>query len=87
VCQSINQLRFFSPNYILADKLQTAEDGAMGIIKGMMDPAAESGVHYGPASTKGPAVVNEAKPYELNPESMKMLWETSQTATGVVFNL
>jgi len=81
-----NQL-FFSRNFISADKLQTAEDGAMGIIKGMMDPAAESGVHYGPASTKGPAVVNEAKPYELDSESMKMLWETSQTATGVVFDL
>jgi len=70
-----------------ADKVQTAEDGAMGIIKGMMDPAAESGVHYGPATTKGPAVVNEAKPYELDPEAMTMLWETSEVATGVVFQL
>ena len=41
---------------IKADKMQTAEDGAMGIIKGMMHPDAQSGVHYGPATSKGPAV-------------------------------
>ena len=66
---------------------QTAEDGAMGIIKGMMDPDAESGVHYGPEKTKGPAVINPEKPYEVDPEAIKMLWETSQAATGVVFEI
>ena len=36
-----------------ADRMQTSEDGAMGIMKGMMHSEAESGVHYGPATTKG----------------------------------
>ena len=55
----------------------------MGIIMGMIHPDATSGVHYGPAKTKGPAVVNEEKPYETNEDSIQMLWETSQAATGV----
>ena len=67
--------------------MQTAEDGAMGIIKGMMHPDAKSGVHYGPATSKGPAVENEEKPYETDPEGMKMLWETSEAATGVKFEI
>ena len=59
----------------------------MGIIKGMMDAEAKSGVHYGPATTKGPAVINEEKPYETDPESIQMLWETSEAATGVNFEI
>ena len=52
---------------------------------GMMHPDAKSGMHYGPATTKGPAVINEEKPYETNPDSIQMLWETSEVATGVKF--
>ena len=59
----------------------------MGILKGMMHAEVESGVHYGPATTKGPAVPNEVKPYETNPESIQMLWETSEAATGVKFDI
>jgi hypothetical protein len=38
--------------------MQTAEDGPMGLIKGMMDPDAKSGALYGPknSGTKGKAV-------------------------------
>jgi len=68
-----------------ADKLQSSEDGAMGIIKGMLHPDVASGVHYGPAATKGPAVPNEQKPYETDPDAIQMLWETSEAATGVTF--
>jgi len=66
---------------------QTSEDGTMGILKGMMHQDAESGVHYGPAKTKGPVVANPEKPYETNPEFIAMLWETSETATGVKFSI
>ena len=57
----------------------------MGIILGMMHADAKSGIHYGPATTKGPAVPNEEKPYETNTDSIQMLWETSEAATGVTF--
>ena len=63
--------------------MQSPEDGALGIIKAMLHPDAESGVHYGPAKSKGPAVVNEERPYETNEESIQMLWETSEAATGI----
>ena len=59
----------------------------MGILKGMMHPEAQSGVHYGPATSKGPVVINEERPYETDPASMQMLWETSKAATGVKFDL
>lgn len=65
--------------------MQTAEDGAMGLLKGMIDPAAESGVLYGPKNSgaSGKAVVNPPKPFETDPESIAMLWRTSEQATGV----
>lgn len=42
---------------------QSPEDGAMGLIKGMMHPDADSGVLYGPAKSgmKGAAVPNPLK--------------------------
>jgi NAD(P)-dependent dehydrogenase (short-subunit alcohol dehydrogenase family) len=66
---------------------QTPEDGAMGLIKGMMHPEAESGVLYGPAKSglKGAAVPNPPKEYETDPEAIDMLWKTSEEATGVTF--
>jgi len=65
--------------------MQTQEDGAMGLIRGMMHPDAESGVLYGPAGmtkTKGPAVVNPPNAWENDPKAIEMLWETSEAATG-----
>ena len=69
--------------------MQSPEDGAMGIIKGMMHPDAQSGVLYGPknSGTKGKAVINKPKNYENNPASMSMLWRTSEAATGVTFSM
>ncbi|MEM9071371.1 MAG: SDR family NAD(P)-dependent oxidoreductase [Myxococcota bacterium] len=64
--------------------MQTAEDGAMGLLLGMMSPDAESGVLYGPkkSGTKGLAVPNPPKPFETDPQSIEMLWRTSEAATG-----
>ena len=69
--------------------MQTAEDGAMGLIKGMMHPDAESGVLYGPknSGSKGWPVPNPPKHYETDPESIKMLWRTSEEATDVTFSI
>lgn len=63
--------------------MQTAEDGAMGLITGMIAPDAQSGVLYGPKdnSTKGKAVPVPAKPFETDRKSIDMLWRTSEEAT------
>lgn len=63
--------------------MQTAEDGAMGLITGMMVPDAQSGVLYGPKEngTKGKAVPVPPKPFETDRESIAMLWRTSEEAT------
>jgi NAD(P)-dependent dehydrogenase (short-subunit alcohol dehydrogenase family) len=69
---------------------QTAEDGAIGLIKGMMDPKSQSGVLYGPLSyggLKGPAVPNPPKPFETDVKAIAMLWSTSEKATGVEFDI
>ena len=66
--------------------MQSAEDGTMGLLKGMMDPAAQSGVLYGPKNTVyGLAVETPPKASEIGPEAMKMLWEISEVTTGVTF--
>jgi NAD(P)-dependent dehydrogenase (short-subunit alcohol dehydrogenase family) len=63
--------------------MQTAEDGAMGLITGMMMPDAQPGVLYGPKDngTKGMAVPVSLEPFETSVESIEMLWRTSETAT------
>lgn len=72
---------------LLPYMIQSAEDGTMGILMGMMHPDAKSGVLYGPKNngTKGPAVPNPPKPYETDPKAIEMMWRTSEEATGVKF--
>lgn len=64
---------------------QSPEDGAMGLLKCMLAPDAQSGVLYGPKKSGffGPAVANPIMPYENDPEAVEMLWSTSEAATGV----
>ena len=78
---------FMTDKIIMPLMAQTSEDGAMGLLKGMMSPTAESGVHYGPNGMKGKPKPNKLKSYETDPKAMKMLWETSEEATGVIFDL
>ncbi|CAJ1381087.1 unnamed protein product [Effrenium voratum] len=62
---------------------QSSEDGAMGLLKAMMDPDAESGVLYGPANDglTGPAVANPRYPgAETDPAAQEMLWRWSEEA-------
>lgn len=69
--------------------MQTADDGAMGLIMGMVDPKAESGKLYGPKNngTKGKAVVNPPESYENDPKQMEMLWKLSEEAIGEQFTI
>lgn len=66
--------------------MQSAEDGAMGLLKAMTHPDAESGTLYGPKTTTGLPVEIPAESFEVDPEAFQMLWETSEQATGIVFN-
>ena len=66
---------------------QTSQDGTMGILMGLMHPDAQSGVHYGPEKSKGPVVINPEKDYEKDPANIALLWETSEAATGVKFEI
>lgn len=63
--------------------MQTAEDGAMGLITGMLSADAQSGVLYGPKNngTKGKAVPVPAQPFETDRRDIDMLWRTSEEAT------
>ncbi|MEE4281070.1 MAG: SDR family NAD(P)-dependent oxidoreductase [Pseudomonadales bacterium] len=63
--------------------MQTAEDGAMGLITGMFMPDAQSGVLYGPKDngTKGKAVPVPPKPFETDLGNIDLLWRTSEEAT------
>lgn len=63
--------------------MQSAEDGAMGLITGMAAADARSGVLYGPKDngTKGPAIPIPPQPYETDPVAIDMLWRSSEFAT------
>jgi len=67
--------------------LQSAEDGAVGLMKGMMDPNAGSGKLYGPNGFSGPVYDLPLRSYETDAASKKMLWEMSEEATGVKFDI
>lgn len=76
--------------YVMMPMSQSAEDGTMGLLTGMMASDAESGVFYGPVAKgtlAGPAVAIAPEKYENDPESMAMLWKTSEETTGVTFNI
>lgn len=68
---------------------QSADDGTVGLIKGMMDTTdnVEEGVLYGPTSTKGDAVALPSEPYETDPKSKTMLWKKSEEAIGASFDI
>ena len=74
---------------LMSTMMQSAEDGTMGLLTGMMVPDAKSGTLYGPAKSgmNGLAVPNPPKKYETDPEAIKMLWETSEATTGIKFDV
>eukprot|EP00128_Syssomonas_multiformis_P007036 Colp12_sorted_trinity150504_noHs@4256 len=58
------------------------EDGALGILRAMLDKDAESAQFYGPNGYTGDAIL---LPAERNPEAEKVLWELSEKATGAKY--
>mmetsp|Transcript_6728 Transcript_6728/g.7677 ORF Transcript_6728/g.7677 Transcript_6728/m.7677 type:complete len:336 (+) Transcript_6728:97-1104(+) len=75
-------------NVVAPLMMQSAEDGSMGLILGMLGNA-ESGRLYGPKNNRGRGkpVVNPPKSYENDPAAMDMLWKVSEEATGVKFDI
>ena len=61
---------------------QTAEGGALGIIRGCADPQAESGQFFGPEQWTG--FPKELEPEELlmDPENVRINWEGCEAAVG-----
>merc|ERR1712157_154476 len=69
--------------------LQTSEDGAMGLLKAMMDTKenVEGGALYGPRMMTGYPIAMPPKDHESDAESKTMLWKTSEAAIGASFEL
>lgn len=68
---------------------QSPEDGAMGLLKAMMDVRnnVAGGTMYGPKGLGGAAIVLPSKPHETDQAAKDMLWKTSEEATGVTFHI
>jgi NAD(P)-dependent dehydrogenase (short-subunit alcohol dehydrogenase family) len=62
---------------------QSAEDGALGIIRACADPAAESGDFYGPKAWTGFPDKLEPEALLLDPENIRINWEGCEAAVGV----
>lgn len=61
---------------------QSAEDGALGILRGCADPEAQSGDFYGPAGWTG--FPEKLPPEDLlfDPENIRINWEGCEAAVG-----
>jgi len=76
---------------------QSAADGSMGLLKGMIDSRDNvvGGTLYGPEilgpkinnNMRGPAVPNPLSPCESDPKGKIMLWRTSEQAIGATFDI
>ncbi len=62
---------------------QSAEDGALGIIRCCADPAAESGDFYGPQQWTGFPEKLDPEPLLFDPENIRINWEGCEAAVGV----
>jgi len=82
-----NKIMSFVSGIIESIFLQSAEDGTMGLLKGMMDAPEniEAGVLYGPKSMTGWAYALPPKPHETDQEAKDMLWKMSEDAIGAKF--
>jgi len=65
------------------DQAQSAEDGALGIIRGSMDPTAVAGDFFGPAEwLGGPAVRLEPEPLLTDADNVRINWDGCEAAVG-----
>ncbi|MEM1022164.1 MAG: SDR family NAD(P)-dependent oxidoreductase [Myxococcota bacterium] len=61
---------------------QTAEDGALGILRCCADPNAKSGDFYGPERFAGYPDKIEPEPMLSDPETIRINWECCEAAVG-----
>lgn len=68
---------------------QSADDGAMGILRAMMAPpdTLVGGTMYGPVGLSGDAVVNPVESHETDSAAIELLWGKSETAIGAKFEI
>ena len=61
---------------------QSAEDGALGILRGCADPQAQSGDFYGPEGWTGFPEKLEPEGLLLDPQNIKINWDGCEAAVG-----
>jgi NAD(P)-dependent dehydrogenase (short-subunit alcohol dehydrogenase family) len=69
---------------------QSDDRGAWPILYAATSPQAHGGGYYGPdgiAEIKGTPVEVKPKPHALDPATGKLLWEVSETLTGVRYDV
>ncbi len=69
-------------NSDLMNNAQSAEDGALGIIRACADPTAESGDFFGPQGWTGPAQKLEPEALLFDPKNIRINWEGCEAAVG-----
>lgn len=66
----------------IMDNAQTAEDGALGIIRACVDPTAQSGDFYGPKGWTGFPEKLEPEELLLDADNIRINWESCEAAVG-----
>ena len=74
----------FIAKTFMGSSAQSAEDGAMGIIRCCCEATAIDGAFYGPSGMSGPAVLMPEEPL-ADAAAREMLWTTSVAVTGAQF--
>ena len=74
----------FMANTFMGTSAQSAEDGAMGIIRCCCEATVIDGAFYGPIGMSGPAVLMPEEPL-ADTAAREMLWTASMAVTGARF--
>jgi NAD(P)-dependent dehydrogenase (short-subunit alcohol dehydrogenase family) len=74
----------FMAKSFMGTSAQSAEDGAMGIIRCCCEATVADGAFYGPSSMSGPAVLLPEDPL-ADTSARDLLWTSSMDATGARF--
>ncbi|MCP4809947.1 MAG: SDR family NAD(P)-dependent oxidoreductase [Proteobacteria bacterium] len=69
-------------NHPFMENAQTAEDGALGILRACADPAARSGEFFGPAGWAGFPESLPPEPLLTDPANLRVNWEGCEAAVG-----